>query len=124
MLVILIAFSFSARAQPAPKYEMAKYFVVFLNKGPRWTAEETPDTRKIQEGHMANIRKMAATGKLVVAGPFTDGGTLRGMFVFASGSAEETMALVNADPAIRAGRLEAEIHPWLAAKGLNVPLPK
>jgi uncharacterized protein YciI len=39
-------------------------------------------TRRIQEGHMANIRKMAAAGKLAVAGPFAGNGDLRGVFIF------------------------------------------
>ena len=41
---------------------------------------------------MANIRKMAATGKLIVAGPFSDNGDLRGVFIFHHTSMEEAKA--------------------------------
>ena len=100
--------------------EMSHYVVGFLRKGPAWTAAETAGTRKIQEGHLAAIRKMAASGKLVVAGPFEDDGDLRGMFIFKVGSVEEARAMAAADPAIQSGRLVLELHPWFAAKGLEV----
>ena len=101
-------------------FEMTTYYVGFLYKGEKWTAEETPETRKIQEGHMANIQRMAAEGKLVIAGPFTDGGDLRGLYVFRVASAEEAKALVEIDPAVKAGRLRFELHPWFAAKNITV----
>ena len=114
---------YPALAQNELKYEMTNYVVGFLHKGPKWTAERTEETRKIQEGHMANINKMAGTGKLVVAGPFTDNGDLRGMLIFKDVSIEEARAMVDADPAIQAGRMAVKLHPWLAGKGLNVPPP-
>jgi uncharacterized protein YciI len=116
-------------ASPAPAkasdagpggYEMTTYYVGFLYRGAKWTPEETPETRKIQEGHMANILKMGAEGKLVIAGPFTDNGELRGLYVFRVGSAEEAKALVESDPAVQAGRLRFELHPWYAAKNVTV----
>ena len=73
---------------------------------------------------MANIRKMAATGKLIVAGPFSDDGDLRGVFIFKLKSVEEAKAMVDEDPAVKAGRLVVEFHPWFAAAGLKVDPPK
>ena len=70
---------------------------------------------------MANIRKMFADGKLVVAGPFTDGGELRGIFILRVASMDEAKALTQDDPMVKAGHLNAEIHPWMAAKALSVP---
>src|SRR6478672_8735848 len=93
-----------------PKYEMTTYVMGLLHKGPKWTAEDTPYTRGIQEGHMANIRKMASSGKLIVAGPFSDNGELRRVFI----TVEEARALVDEDPAVKAGRLAVELHPWYA----------
>ena len=69
---------------------------------------------------MANIRKMAETGKLILAGPFTDDGDLRGLFVFRTGTLEEAKALAEQDPAVKAGRLRLEWHPWFAAKNITV----
>jgi len=101
-------------------YEMTTYYVGFLYRGTKWTPEETAETRKLQDAHMANIVKMGAEGKLVVAGPFADNGDLRGLYVFRVGSAAEAKALVESDPAVKAGRLRFEIHPWYAAKNITV----
>jgi len=105
-------------------WEMTTYYVGFLYRGEKWTPEETPETKKLQEAHMANIQRMGAEGKLVVAGPFTDGGDLRGLYVFRAASAEEAKALVESDPAVKAGRLRFKLHPWYAAKNITVTKTK
>ena len=107
-------------ADPPPEYEMTTYYVAFLYRGPAWSPEETPERAKIQEGHMANIRKMGESGKLLVAGPFTDDGDLRGLFVFRTSTLEEAKAMAEQDPAVKAGRLRLEWHPWFAAKNITV----
>jgi uncharacterized protein YciI len=56
--------------------------------------------------------------KLVVAGPFGDKGTLRGIFVFRVGSLDEARKLSETDPAVQAGRLALDIHPWLVPEGI------
>lgn len=125
-IALLLTVSLAACAQqaPEPQYEMTQYVVGFLERGPKWTPEVTPETTKIQEGHMANIKKMAATGKLAVAGPFMDNGDLRGMFIFKEVTVEEARKMAEVDPAIQAGRLVLKLHPWYAAKGLSVSPPK
>ena len=121
--MIYLSLSLLSFAQPPPKYEMISYVVGFLVKGPKWTAESSEETKRIQEGHMGHIRKMADSGKLVVAGPFMDNGELRGMLVFKDLSLEEARKVADEDPAVKAGRLVVKLHPWFAGKGLNVPPP-
>jgi uncharacterized protein YciI len=104
-------------------YEMTTYYVGFLLRGPKWTSERTPETDRIQAAHLANIQKLAQEGKLLHAGPFTDDGDLRGMFVFRVGSLDEAKALAGTDPAVQAGRLKIELHPWYSAKGIHVDPP-
>ena len=56
--------------------------------------------------------------KLVVAGPFGDDTALRGVFVFKVASIDEARALAETDPAVQAGRLVIEMHPWLVPEGI------
>jgi uncharacterized protein YciI len=117
---VTIASATPARAPEANGYEMTTYQVAFLRRGPAWTPGDSPEHQKLQEAHMAHIRAMAETGKLLVAGPFTDDGELRGMFVFRTDSLEEAKALAEQDPTVKAGRLVLEWHSWFAAKNITV----
>jgi uncharacterized protein YciI len=104
--------------QEKPKYEMKQYWFVMLTRGKdRDKITDTAVINKLQEGHMANIQAMANMGKLIVAGPFGDDGNWRGIFIFDAASKEEVEKLLQTDPAIKAGRLNYEIHPWWTAKG-------
>ncbi|MEP6994426.1 MAG: YciI family protein [Acidobacteriota bacterium] len=119
LLMILVSSQPLWPASPE-EYEMATYQLAFLFKGPAFSAEETPERAKLQEAHMAHIRKMADSGKLIIAGPFADDGDLRGLFIFRTDSLEEAKALAEQDPAVKAGRLRLEWHPWYAAKNITV----
>lgn len=123
LLVIPFAASTAIAATGPGGYEMTTYYVAFLYRGPNWTPQQTDETKKIQQEHLANIRRMADSGKLVLAGPFTDDGDIRGIFVFQGVSAEEAQQLAANDPAVKAGRLRIELHPWFAAKGIRVDPP-
>lgn len=96
--------------------ELKAYYLVILKKGPH-RDQDSVTAEQIQKGHMDNITKMAEAGKLNVAGPFLDEGDLRGIFIFNLSSEQEVRALVDNDPAVKAGRLIYEIHPWMTAKG-------
>ena len=113
-----------AVAAEAEDYEITTYQVAFYRKGPAWTPSTTDAHKKLQSDHMAHIGKMADSGKLILAGPFSDGGDLRGMLIFRVDSVEEAKALAEQDPAVKAGRLILEWHPWFAAKNITVTAKK
>ena len=104
--------------KPAKPMKLTEMFLAFLTRGEKWTPEKTPATEEIQKGHMANINKLAEMKKLIAAGPFGDNGRLRGIFVFRVASLEEAKALTATDPAVQAGRLAMDIHPWMVPEGV------
>jgi uncharacterized protein YciI len=104
--------------KPNSPVKLTTAYLALLTRGAKWTPEVTPATQEIQKGHMANINRLAAMKKLVVAGPFGDNGPLRGIFVFKVASLEEARVLTETDPAVQAGRLALDIHPWLVPEGV------
>ncbi|MDQ6652650.1 MAG: YciI family protein [Acidobacteriota bacterium] len=104
--------------KPASPIKLTTAYLALLTRGPKWTPEKTPATEELQKAHRANIRRLADMKKLVVAGPFGDDGFLRGIFVFRTASLEEARALTATDPAVQAGRLAIDIHPWLVPEGV------
>ena len=106
-----------------PQFELETYQLGFLRKGPNHGSGTKEEAEKIQAGHMANINKMAADGKLFAAGPMGDNGDLRGIFIFRGISLEEAKILAAEDPASKANRLKLDLVPWMAApKGIGVKL--
>jgi uncharacterized protein len=102
----------------ADEYGMRTYVVAFLRAGPN--RDQDDDTvAKLQRTHLDNIRRLANDGKLVLAGPFMDDGDLRGIYVFDVETIEEAQALTETDPAIQAGRLVMELHPWYGSAAVK-----
>lgn len=110
----VIASVISGQTQaPSSKKRPLQYFFVLLKRPANSPSLSKEASEKLQEEHMANIRKLAAEHKLVMAGPFVDDTVLRGVFVLRAKSTVEAQQLANVDPAVKAGRLSAEIHgPW------------
>lgn len=105
----------------ADDYGMRRYVMAFLKSGPN-RPEDPEEAQALQRAHLDNIRRMAEEGKLVLAGPFMDGGDdghdIRGIYVFDVDSLEEAEALAATDPAVRAGSLVMELHPWYGSAAL------
>jgi uncharacterized protein YciI len=106
--------------------EMGKVETVyfgFLNSGPN--RGQDPETAKqLQAQHLAYMDGQAKEGKLVVAGPFTDGGARRGIVVYRVPTAAEAKQRAEGDPMVKAGRLAVELHPWQVPVGALPTLPR
>lgn len=95
---------------------MQKYFIAFLKAGPNRSQSEE-EAADIQEKHLAHLTKLYEMGKTSITGPFDDDGEIRGIVIYNTATMEEARKLANMDPAVKAGRLIVEMHPWWAKKG-------
>lgn len=110
----------------ADAYGMHPYILALLRAGPNRN-QDSAAAAALLRAHLANIGRMAREGTLVLAGPFLDGGErpgdLQGIYVFNVATVEEARALTATDPAIRAGRLVMELHPWYGSAALQALTP-
>lgn len=110
------------RRTGADEYGMKKYVMCFLKTGPNKTLSQD-SVKKLVAAHLKNITKLASQGKLSVAGPFTDGTELEGIFIFNVKTVEEAKALTDTDPGVKAGIFSVELHPWYGSAALTeIPL--
>jgi len=95
----------------ADEYGMKTFVMAFLKRGPERNLPKA-EADKLQRAHLDNIARLAEEGKLVLAGPFLDDGDIRGIYIFDVQTIAEAESLTNSDPAIQAGSLIMELHPW------------
>ena len=106
----------------ADDYGMKAYVLAYLKRGPN-RDQDSVTAAAMQKAHLQNIGRMAAAGKLVLAGPFLDDGDTRGIYIFNVATIEEAKALTETDPAIAAGRLVMELHPWYGSAAMSLINP-
>ena len=123
LFMVFVSIFFSAEAQREFSYAEGdsvytmKRFVFMLLKSGENRGHDSLEAAKIQALHMAHLDKMAKAGKLVVAGPFENGGEHRGLLIFDVETVEEALKLEGDDPAVVSGRLKMEAFFWWGAKG-------
>ena len=128
LLLVTALFTLGAHAQvpydpalaarlKADEHGMRVYVLALLKAGPNRN-RPPEEQRRLQAAHMANIDRLAAAGQLVLAGPFEDNGELRGIYIFDVRTVAEAEALTKTDPAIQAGSLVMELHPWYGSAAL------
>ncbi len=106
-----------AHALGADKYGMKPYVMAFLKTGPNRSGSKE-QRAELQRAHMSHIQRLAQEGKLVLAGPFIDGGEWRGIYIFDVASLAEAEALTASDPAVQAGSLIMELKAWYGSAAL------
>ena len=106
-----------AKSLGADEYGMKHYVIGFLKAGPV-KIQDSVQREELQRKHLKNIMRLAAEGTLIVAGPFLDDQVLRGMFIFNVKTVEEARTIAETDPAVKAGALVLELHPWYGSAAL------
>jgi len=113
-----------AKSLGADDYGMKNYFLVVLKTGENKTTDKEFINTGFR-GHMDNMGKLVKDGKLVVAGPFGKNmDQFRGIFILQNlKDMEEAKAVVDTDPAVKAGLLGYSIYPWYGSAALPMYLP-
>lgn len=107
----------------ADDYGMRMYQFVILKTG-EVIINNKDSVNLLFRGHMENIGRLADAGKLVIAGPFSKNAKqYRGLYIFKTKDEAETKELLQTDPAIKAGLLDAEIYSWYGSAALEMYLP-
>jgi uncharacterized protein YciI len=106
-----------AKSVGADDFGMRKYVLVVLKTGttPMPAGKERDEMFK---GHFANINRLAAEGKLALAGPFDGVDGWRGLFILAVSDIEEAKQLTATDPVVSSGEMVAEYHKYYGSAAL------
>lgn len=129
MLVCVCLFSANAQYDKvladslgADEYGMKLYVLVVLKTGINKT-EDKQLVDSLFRGHLNNIGRLAAAGKLTVAGPLMKNEkTYRGIFILNVKTIEEANELLTTDPAIKEKLLDAELYQWYGSAALPMYL--
>jgi uncharacterized protein YciI len=98
-------------------------FQLILLRRPASPADyDDAEIDRIQRDHLAFYAGLRAAGHVVTNGPVIDqpDERLRGIAIFAVGSADQARELASADPAVLARRLEVEAMSWWCPPGTMV----
>src|SRR5262245_8966708 len=108
-----------AKRLDADERGMKRYVLVILKTGPKEPRSEA-ERSKLFNGHMANINRLAAEGKLVVAGPLAKNERqYAGIYVLNIADVAEVDALMATDPAVAAGAFAYEAYGWYGSAALQ-----
>jgi uncharacterized protein YciI len=102
-----------------------RYVLVTLKRGPRVEEKSAEERQRIQTAHLANIRRLAEQGTLVVAGPYGQDNhdpTQRGIFIFDVPTIEEAKSLTATDPAVIEGVLAMECEELVTDANLRAAI--
>jgi len=91
------------------------YTVVLLILRDDAPALSETEAAALQDAHMAHLADLHEAGHLVAAGPLMDE-HFRGLSIL-NVSPEQARELKGAEPAVRAGKYDIEVLPWLVPSG-------
>jgi uncharacterized protein YciI len=114
-----------AAQKEEPRHKLVQFQMAVLKKGPKWATISAEDRGRILQQHVRSVLALLDSGKAVISGPFGDDTDLAGIFILRATSSAEAKTWVDADPAVKAGLMVPEMHPWFSEdifKKANSPL--
>src|SRR5713101_1340618 len=121
LTLVLTCFSIAQE----PQHKLVQFQMAIMKKGPAWASTKEQERNQIRQQHLANVLSLLESGKAVITGPFGDDTDLAGIFILRASSTAEAKSWVDADPAVKAGLMVPEMHPWWSEdvfKKANSPL--
>ncbi len=106
-----------AKKLGADERGMRQYVMCFLKTGPL-KVDDKAKRDELMKGHFGMINRLAEKGKLIVAGPFMEGGEFRGLYLFDVKTIDEAKALTETDPSIKEGYFKVEFVKWYGSAAL------
>lgn len=103
----------------ADEMGMRRYVLVILKTGPT-RMPDGEDRKSMFAGHFANMKRLAAEGKLVLAGPLDGVEGRRGIFVLAVPDIDAAREVVATDPVIIHGEMVADYHVWYGSAAIGL----
>jgi len=122
-LLLLASLSFARQKEGSPK--LVQFQMAIMKKGPKWDSTSQQELNSIKQQHLSNVVSLLDSGKAIIAGPFGDNTDIVGIFILRAPSADDAKAWVESDPAVKAGLMVPEIHPWWSQdifRKANMPL--
>jgi uncharacterized protein YciI len=110
--------------QEESQFKLVQFYMVLLKKGLHYDDQDAV-AEQVHQGHFTYVLSLMDSGKAVVFGSLSDGGELINVCILRTKSADEAKSQAESDPAVKAGHLIAEIHPWWSEdvfKKQNSPL--
>lgn len=96
-----------------------QYFMAFLKNGTiRSQNEEEADL--LQQEHVVYLKNMQELGYADISGSLGDQSDIRSVTIYNVPTLKMADSLAKADPLVKAGRVNIEIHPWWVAKASSL----
>ncbi len=89
---------------------MKNYYLILHRPGPSWKEGQSFQSQNLRE-HGAYIHSLYQQGIAIEGGPFLDHSG--GMAIITAEDTARAEAIMNQDPAVKAGVFTARLHPWL-----------
>lgn len=117
LIVTLVFVAANAQEQKAtPAFKLVEFQMALLKAGPNVMDAHTDAGKKVHLQQQVYFEELVKTGKAVLGGPLAESDEYKGLYVFRAKNADEARAWAEADPAVKAGHLTVEMHPWWSAE--------
>jgi uncharacterized protein YciI len=110
-LCLVLTSWLSAQSNGQGTTKLVQFQMAIIKKGPKWDTTKEAERKAILQQHFGNVVALLDSGKAVIAGPFADT-DLAGIFILRAPSVAEAKTWIDADPAVKAGLIVSDMHPW------------